>query len=71
MKAIEKLRAAGFSIAEIATAIGLTRTAVGHWTRGKRSPNHDNREKLIALAETKGILLLGSDFSNKKQDESE
>ena len=49
--------------AEIARALNVTRHAVGFWERGERSPDHDNRQKLIALAESRGVLLLASDFS--------
>jgi DNA-binding transcriptional regulator YiaG len=66
MKAIEKLRAAGFTRSQIAAALGVSRHAVRYWETGERSPNHDNREKLMTMAESRGILLLGSDFSTKK-----
>lgn len=68
MKAIQKLRKSGMSRAQIAAALGVTRHAVGFWERGERSPDHDNREKLIALAESRGVLLLGSDFSKENGD---
>lgn len=68
MKAIQKLRKSGMSRAQIAAAIGVTRHAVGFWERGERSPDHDNREKLIALAESRGVLLFGSDFSKENGD---
>lgn len=68
MKAIERLTQAGLSRSEIAKAIGVTRHAVGFWARGERSPGHDNREKLMKLAEQRGILLLASDFSMSKDD---
>lgn len=70
MKAIQKLRAAGFSRPQIAAALGVTRHAVRYWEVGVRAPNHDNREKLMALAESKGILLLGSDFSIQRDTHS-
>jgi len=68
MKAIQKLRAAGFTRAQIASHIGITRHAVRYWESGERAPNHDNRDKIMTLAESKGILLLGSDFSITKRE---
>lgn len=57
--------------AEIARALNVTRHAVGFWERGARSPDHDNRQKLIALAESRGVLLLASDFSKDNNDQPE
>lgn len=70
MRAIQRLKKSGLSRGEIARAIGATRQAVGFWERGKRSPSHDSREKLIELALSRGITLLASDFSITS-DESE
>ncbi len=68
MKAIKRLQQAGMTRAEIAGALGVTRHAVGFWDRGERSPDHNNREKLIVIAESRGLLLLASDFSKENGD---
>jgi transcriptional regulator with XRE-family HTH domain len=68
MKAIQRLQQAGMTRAEIAKALGVTRHAVGFWARGERSPGHNNREKLMFLADSRGILLLASDFSMNKEE---
>lgn len=54
---------------QIANAIGATRQAVGFWERGLRSPGHDYRQKLIALAESRGVLLLAADFNKDSDNE--
>jgi len=57
------------SRAEIAAALNVSRHAVGFWERGLRSPSHDNRQQLIALAESRGVLLLASDFSKDANEQ--
>ena len=69
MRAIIRLKQAGMTRQQIANAIGATRQAVGFWERGLRSPDHDNRQKLIALAESRGVLLLAADFSKASAEE--
>lgn len=56
------------SRSQIAEAIGVSRHAVRFWEIGERSPGHDNRELLIAVAESKGVLLLASDFTKPAID---
>jgi transcriptional regulator with XRE-family HTH domain len=63
MRAILRLKQSGMSRAEIAKAIGVSKTTLHFWETGQRSAAHNNREKLIALAESRGLLLLASDFS--------
>ena len=63
MKAIERLKQSGLTRSQIAKEIRVERHAVRFWELGLRSPNHDNREKLLELAAKRGIVLLASDFS--------
>lgn len=67
MKAIDRLVASGLTTSQIADAVGVSPHAVRFWARDLRSPRHDAREKLIALAESRGVLLLASDFTMNKQ----
>lgn len=66
MKAIQRLIASGMTYSQIAKELGITPHAVRFWANGARSPGHTNRQKLIALAESRGILLLGSDFAKRE-----
>lgn len=66
MKAINRLRKSGMTRSQIAAELGVSRHAVRFWETGERSPNHDNREKLLDLAAKRGIVLLATDFSKSK-----
>lgn len=68
MRAIHRLKQSGLSRAEIAKTVDVSKTTVHFWETGQRSPSHDNREKLIQLAESRGLLLLASDFSMKDEE---
>jgi DNA-binding transcriptional regulator YiaG len=71
MRAIQRLKQSGMTRAQIATALNVSRHAVRFWEVGERSPSHDNRQKLIELAEARGVLLLASDFSMTNTNESD
>lgn len=62
MKAINRLRRAGFTRADIAEHIGTTATAVGMYERGDRFPSRESFEKLVGLSDRFGITLLANDF---------
>jgi len=69
MKAIQRLKQAGLSRKDIAASADVSKTTVHFWETGQRSPKHANRERLIALAESRGLLLLASDFSMSSDEE--
>lgn len=62
LNAIQRLRKSGLSRADIRTATGATRQAVGLWESGRRVPGRDYMAALVKLAESRGITLLAADF---------
>lgn len=68
MQAMKKLKAAGFSLADIAREIGCERQTVGHWARDRNAPNANAIAVMIKLGETKGMTFLASDFLPEQQE---
>jgi transcriptional regulator with XRE-family HTH domain len=62
MIAIDRLQRAGFSRAEIARRSGVSPQLIGMYERGRRFPSRKTFERLVALAESRGLTLLASDF---------
>lgn len=62
MEAILRLKAAGLTRAEIATALETSEQLIGMYERGDRFPGRDKFEALVALGDTRGLRLLASDF---------
>lgn len=60
--AIQRLKAAGLSRAEIAVECGVTRAAVAHWASGRSIPKAAQLAALIRVAAGRGVVLLASDF---------
>lgn len=65
MEAIRRLERAGLTIADICAVAKVGPPAIRRWKRGETSPSASVRELLIQLAEAKGVLLLGSDFTRE------
>lgn len=62
MNAIDRLKASGLKPTEIARRSGLTYQAVKQYASGSRYPNQQAARALVALAESRGITLLATDF---------
>lgn len=62
MNAIDRLKASGLKPTEIARRSGLTYQAVKQYASGARYPNQQAARALVALAESRGITLLATDF---------
>lgn len=62
MRAITRLQRSGLTTADIASAIHVTTQAVGYYRSMQRFPNRHAFTALVALAESRGITLLASDF---------
>lgn len=64
---VKRLKKAGLSRPQIARAVGVTRQAVGKWEHGKGAPNGKNLVRLVALAQSRGVVLLASDLYTGQQ----
>jgi transcriptional regulator with XRE-family HTH domain len=52
--------AAGLSLEDIATVVGVTRSAVSRWERGTRQPRGTNRSRYAdVLAQLRGVIADG------------
>lgn len=64
MLAIKRLEATGLTPPRIADAIGVTSHALRLYKLMKRFPNKHSFVALVRLAESRGVVLLASDFIN-------
>jgi hypothetical protein len=62
MRVITRLERSGLTTANIAAAIHTTTQAVRYYRAMQRFPNRHVFTALVALAESRGITLLASDF---------
>lgn len=62
MKAISKLRQSGLTTAQIAAQVPCTTHALRYYERGKRFPSEELYSAITALASSRGITLLATDF---------
>lgn len=62
MEAITRLEKSGMSISEIAAAACVGPHAVRRWKRHECAPTSTTRKRLTTLAESRGLVLLATDF---------
>jgi transcriptional regulator with XRE-family HTH domain len=65
MQAITRLETSGLTVPQIAREAGVDAPAVRRWKRGETSPNPAARERLVALALTRGVALMWTDFTRE------
>jgi hypothetical protein len=64
MRAIDRLEKSGLTTAQIAAAAHTSTQAIRHYVHMRRFPNKHVFTALVHLAESRGVLLLASDFIN-------
>lgn len=62
MRAIDRLQKSGLTTAQIAAAAHTSTQAIRHYVHMRRFPNKYVFTALVKLAESRGVLLLASDF---------
>lgn len=62
MNAIQKLREAGLSTADIASGVGCTPHAIRFYERGLRFPDGKRYRAIVELAAQHGVTLTADDF---------
>lgn len=62
MKAIDRLKRAGLTRAEIAAGVGVTTHMIGMYERYERFPSKVRFTCIVELAESRGLTLMARDF---------
>jgi transcriptional regulator with XRE-family HTH domain len=62
MEAMQRLKRAGYTRNEIASALNVSEQVVGMWERGQRFPSKENFAALVRMGDERGLNLLANDF---------